>query len=201
MLTAVCGRLLGKAVSGPSTPEEAMVWAQAAMFESGRIQGSADACPGRAPDMSSYAAAEMRTALGQIEAASKLFSNHEKVVQDITNPGPNGVNGGQLTQTHLKRMDRQHQASVDAMMKEVRSRLLGNKVSEPTTEQVAVWGEAARFFVARFQTSAGECPGRQADMSSAAATAMCTVLAQITSQFKMSSAAVEGLCTMLDDLK
>merc|ERR1719333_648726 len=56
MLAAVCGRLLGKAVSGPSTPEEAMVWAKAAMFESGRIQGSADAMPGRAPDMSSNAA-------------------------------------------------------------------------------------------------------------------------------------------------
>merc|ERR1719235_2494758 len=101
-----------------------MVWAQAAMFESGRIQGSADACPGRAADMSSYAAAEMGTALGQIEAASKLMSNREKVVQDITNSGSVGVNGGKLTQLDLKRLDKKHQATVDAMMKEVCSRLL-----------------------------------------------------------------------------
>eukprot|EP00747_Dinoflagellata_sp_TGD_P139719 gnl/TRDRNA2_/TRDRNA2_175933_c0_seq4.p1 gnl/TRDRNA2_/TRDRNA2_175933_c0~~gnl/TRDRNA2_/TRDRNA2_175933_c0_seq4.p1 ORF type:complete len:343 (-),score=71.80 gnl/TRDRNA2_/TRDRNA2_175933_c0_seq4:100-1062(-) len=201
MVAAVCGLLLGKGVPGPSTPEEAMAWQQAAIFLSGRVQGSADACPGRAPDMSSYAATEMRTALGQVEAASKLTSNREKVVKDIINAGPNGVNGGQLTQTHLKRMDGQHQASVDAMMKEVCSRLLGTKTTEPTTEQVQVWGQAARFFAARIQASDGVCPGRDADMSPGAATAMCAVLAQITSQSKMSSASAAALCTVLATAK
>merc|ERR1719230_729020 len=200
MLTAVCGRLLGKTVAGPSTPEEAAVWAQAAMFESGRIQGSAAEMPGRAPDMSSYAATGLRTALGQIEAASKLMSNREKVVQDITNPGPQNIDGKALTQLNLKRMGRQHQASVDAMMKEVCSRLLGTETSKPSTEQVQVWGEAARFFSGRIQASAGACPGRGADMSAGAAMAMRTVLSQITrfsSESKMSSAAAAALCDVL----
>jgi len=143
--------------------------------------------------MGSSAATGLRTALGQIEAASKLMSNREKVVQDITNAGPKGVNGGQLSQTHLKRLDRQHQASVDAMMKEVCSRLLGTTTCDPSTEQVQVWGAAAKFFAARIQASKGECPERGADMSSGAATAMRTVLAEITSK----SAAMNRMGGML----
>eukprot|EP00747_Dinoflagellata_sp_TGD_P139716 gnl/TRDRNA2_/TRDRNA2_175933_c0_seq1.p1 gnl/TRDRNA2_/TRDRNA2_175933_c0~~gnl/TRDRNA2_/TRDRNA2_175933_c0_seq1.p1 ORF type:complete len:477 (-),score=88.04 gnl/TRDRNA2_/TRDRNA2_175933_c0_seq1:16-1380(-) len=196
MVAAVCGLLLGKGVPGPSTPEEAMAWQQAAIFLSGRVQGSADACPGRARDMSSYAAKEMRAVLAQIEAFGKLMSNRETVVKDITNPGPRGVNGGQLTQTHLKRLDGTHQIHVDAMVKEVCNRLLGNKISEPTSEQVQVWGEAARFFAGRFQTSPGQCPGREADMSYAAAQAMNTVLAQITSK----SAAAHSLGGIVESI-
>jgi hypothetical protein len=43
-----------------------------------------------------------------------------------------------------------------------------------------VWAAAANFFAGRIQASAAECPGRAADMSSAAATAMKTVLVHIT---------------------
>lgn len=181
MLTAVCGRLLGKGVSGPSTPEEALAWVQAATFLSGRIQGSAGGCPGRARDMSTNAAKEMRTVLGQIEASSKLMSNRDKVYLDITNPGPRGVNGGQLTQLDLKRVDRKHQKAVDTMLKEMCGRLLGNKNVVASPELVQVWTDAATFLNGRIQQLAGACPGRAADMSTDAATAMRTVLAQITS--------------------
>jgi len=181
MLTAVCGRLMGKGVSGPSTPEEALTWAQGAVFFAGRIQDSAGGCPGRARDMSANAARELRTVLGEIEAASKLMSNRETVVKDITNPGPSAVKGGNLTQVKLKRVDSKEQASVDAMVKEMCSRLLGNKSNAPSHGQKQVWAEAATFFNGRIQRSAYECPGRAPDMSEAAATSMRTVLAQITS--------------------
>jgi len=123
--------------------------------------------------------------LAQIEASSKLMSNREKVVQDITNPGLSAINGGQLTQTGLKRVDRKHQASVDAMVREVCGRLLGKKMSEPSTSgEAQVWTDAAMFFHNRIQAESGECQGRKPDMSVAAATAMRTVLAQITTDSK-----------------
>jgi hypothetical protein len=182
MLTAVCERLVGKGATGPSRPEEALAWAQGAAFFAGRIQDSACACPGRARDMSGNAAREMRTVLGEIEAASLLMSNREKVVLDITNAGPSGVNGGNLTQLDLKRVDRKQQASVDAMVKEVCSRLLGNNNgADPSAEQRQVWTQAARFLNGRIQSSAAACPGRTPDMSVAAATAIRTVLTQIAS--------------------
>merc|ERR1719316_238987 len=94
MLSAVCCRLLGQEVPGPSM-EEALVWKQAAMFFSNRIQGTLQEMPGRAPDMTSAQAAAMRTVLAEMEAACRVMSNFETVVQDITNPGPGGVKGGQ----------------------------------------------------------------------------------------------------------
>jgi len=201
MVRAACSRLLGKEALGASTPEEALAWNQAARFLGGRIQGSREECPGREPDMSSAAAAAMSTVLGQIEAGSKLMSNRERVVKDITNPGPQAVGGGQLTQLSLKRMDRKHQASVDAMMREVCGRLLGNKLSEPSTpEEARVWAEAAGFFNLRIQKSADGCPGREADTSPAAAAAMRTVLAQIPNMTKTSRAAATALCTALGQM-
>jgi len=178
MVKAVGRRLLGQEVSGPSAKDEALVWAQAAAFLSGRIQGSQEQMPGRAPDMSMNAALAMQKVLGQIEAANKLMSNRQKVVQDITNPGPSAVNGGMITQTNLKRLSRQHQASVDAMVGEVCGRLLGKK-SESSVD-AKVWGDAAVFLHQRIQAASGECPVRKPDMSVTAATALRTVLAQIT---------------------
>jgi len=197
MLQAVASRLFGKETSGPPSPTEALVWAQAAGFLTGRIQGLESEMPGRAPDMSSDAAAAMRTVLGQIEAGSKLMSNLQKVVQDITNPGPQAVNGGQLTQLNLKRLDRKHQASVNTMLTEVCGRLFGITKAEPSTQDESqVWGQAAKFFAARIQASAGACPGRQADMSGPAAAAMKTVLARISIRHSMSASAATALCTV-----
>jgi len=99
MLKAVVALLLNRSVPTPSTPSEAAVWKDAAVYLHGRIQGTAQDCPGRAPDMSPHAAMMMRRILGQIEAYAKLYSNFEKVVEDITNPNPK-------TQLNLNRVNR-----------------------------------------------------------------------------------------------
>merc|ERR1719171_15271 len=196
---AVCSRLLGQPVSvgtqdedelpatsprtprsGPSTQQDALVWVQAATYLSGRIQKSHDEMPGRAPDMSIHAALAMQKVLAQIEAASKLISNREKVVKDICNPGSKAINiGGELTQTDLKRVPTKHLSSVDAMVREVSGRLLGKSVSQPEASEAQVWADAAKYFHLRIQGTSKEMPGRKRDMSVAAATAMRTVLAQI----------------------
>merc|ERR1712224_503615 len=195
---AVCSRLLGQPVSvgtqdedelpatsprtprsGPSTQQDALVWVQAATYLSGRIQKSHDEMPGRAPDMSLHAALAMQKVLAQIEAASKLISNREKVVKDICNPGSKAIKGGELTQTDLKRLPTNQLSSVDAMVREVSGRLLGKTVFQPEPSEAKVWADAAKYFHLRIQATSKEMPGRKRDMSTGAATAMRTVLAQI----------------------
>merc|ERR1719181_1431923 len=90
-----------------------------------------DEMPGRKPDMSSDAATALRTKLAQMEAAHTLMSNRERVVQDITNPGPKNIDGKALTQTGLQRVDIKHRASVAAMVREVCGCLLGKPMSVP----------------------------------------------------------------------
>merc|ERR1712050_648002 len=182
MVKVVACRLLGQEASGPSTPEEARAWAEAAVFLSKRIQGSSAEMSGRTPDMSLRAATAMRAVLADIEASNKLMSNRETVIQDITNPGLGAVKGGQLTQRDLKRVDSQHKATVDKMTREVCGRLLGKKMMEPSTSEVLIWEEAATFFNSRIQASSHECARRNPDMSQAAAKAMRAVLATIPCQ-------------------
>merc|ERR1719265_2032346 len=140
--------------------------------------------PGRGADMSPAQAAAMRTALAQIEAGSKVVGNREYIVLDITNQGARGVCGAELSQPNMKRVDRKHQASVDAFVREVGGRLLGTVMSEPPAkEDVLVWADAAKFFAARIQTPYVDCPcpheDRKADMSFAAGKELWTVVAQM----------------------
>jgi len=179
MLKQVISRLLSQEVSGPSSPEEALVWIQAATFLSGRIQKSRDEKPGRAPDMNRHSAVAMRKVLAQVEAASKLISNRDKVVKDICNPGSTAVNGGSVTQTDLKRLQPGQQASVDAMVREVCGRLLGKSAAAPGPSDAQVWADAAQYLNSRIQATKKEMPGRKRDMSVGAATAMRVALAQI----------------------
>merc|ERR1719321_767163 len=159
MVRDVCCGLVGKATPKTLTREEALVWAEAACFLSGRIQGTPEEMPGRNPDMSSQAATALRKMLAQTEAAHMLLSNREKVVQDITNPGPKNIDGKALTQTDLKRVDIRNQASVDAMIREVCGRLLGKDKSMPQApEEVQAWAGAARYLSGRIQGSPGEMP-------------------------------------------
>merc|ERR1719453_2114781 len=104
MVREVCCRLVGKTMTEPLTPQEVMVWAEAARYLSSRVQGSAAECPGRQPDMSIAAAGALHTLLGKMEASHMLMSNHERVIQDITNPGPQNIDGKTLTQMELKRV-------------------------------------------------------------------------------------------------
>merc|ERR1719282_1189417 len=185
MLSAVCCRLLGKETAGPANPGEALVWMLAARFLSSRIQAPGE-CSGRKSDMGKAQAEAMRTVLAQIEAGSKLMANREMVVQDITNPGPRAVKGGKLTQAGLKRVDRKHQACVDAMVQELIGRLYGKSPSHPSSlEEVRVWIEAAAFFGGRVQGSQRECEGRTADMSLGAAQALRTMVGSMEAALKL----------------
>merc|ERR1712187_615291 len=124
----------------------------------------------------------MRAALGDIEAASLLNANREKVVQDITNTKDRGIGGGKLTQTNLKRVDPKNASYVRTMLSEVLARLLGKSTSVVTKsqEEKRVWAEAARFLSRRIQASGDQrCPGRAPDMSYKAATMMRAVLGEI----------------------
>merc|ERR1711904_504528 len=111
-------------------------------------------------------------------AANMLMSNRGRVGQDITNPGPQNIDGKALTQTDLKRVDTKHQASVNAMIMEVSSRLLGKPMSSPSPQEQQVWAEAASYLSGRIQGTSAEMPGRKPDMSSDAAMALRTVLGQ-----------------------
>ena len=50
----------------------------------------------RKADMSMLAAQTLRAVLAKMEAALMLLSNQERVVQDITNPGPENIDGKKL---------------------------------------------------------------------------------------------------------
>merc|ERR1711920_664725 len=113
------------------------------------------------------------------EAAHMLMNNRERVVQDITNPGPKNIDGKTLTQTNLKRVDARHRASVDAMVREVCCRLLGKTPLPQVPGDVPVWAEAARFLSGRIQGAPADCPGRSPDMSPAAAAALRAVLESV----------------------
>merc|ERR1719235_2895918 len=193
MVKSLVSLLLGQAVSGPSTPEEAVVWKQAAAFLAERVQGGSEPCPGRAPDMSPNAALIMKRALGQVEAFGKLMSNRDRVVQDIANLGPQNIEGKELTQPDLKRVDPQNKRAVEAMISEVCSRLLGVKTRAPDSAEAKVWAEAAKYLSGRIHSSKYECPGRAPDMGAEAAAAMRKVLASIPSQKeRIDSASLEA---------
>merc|ERR1719389_152773 len=131
----------------PTSSSEAQVWEQAATFFNSRIQSSSFECRGRNPDMSTAAAKSMRAVLATIpsqsdkidasslEAAQMLMFNAERVVQDITNPGPKNIDGKTLTQTDLRRVDVKYRATVNAMVKEVSCRLLGKTPCVPPPQE------------------------------------------------------------------
>merc|ERR1719464_778741 len=101
-----------------------------------------------------------------VDAACKLIGNFARVVKDITNSGPCGLGGGDLTQKYLERVDPQHTMYVEAMVRAACCRLLGKEMRGPSTpEEALVWAKAARFLNGRIQGSPNECGGREADMS------------------------------------
>merc|ERR1711904_643149 len=116
----------------------------------------------------------------KVEAACKLEENFARVLQDITNQEPTNIDGEVLTQPQLKRVDPKHVKSVEAMLKAVCSRLRGEAAPfAPSKDNAQAWEQAAKFLAARVQGSKEEMPGRDPDMSLAAATAMKTVLGHI----------------------
>merc|ERR1712224_418610 len=148
MLREVSDRLLGggspvmtsvNSLSDPKCKEKALVWADAASFLASRIQGPGDECDfpheQRSADMSNAAATALRTTLARMEAAHRLATNVERVVQDITNPGPSNIDGKELTQLNLTRVKAVDKYTVEEMVKAVCSRLLGQPVSVWTQDE------------------------------------------------------------------
>ena len=115
------------------------------------------------------------------EAAQKLIANHVHVLKDVTHTAPS-------TQTNLCRVDIKLAPFVDQALRECARRLVGDRPGsseleeklEPSNEdQANAWRGMARFVAGRIQAMADQHPGRQPDMSEAAADAMRAVLCEI----------------------
>lgn len=128
------------------------------------------------------------------EAATRLICNHEAVFRDVINPSSTiSVVGKTLSQPELARAsvikDPRHSKHVDAVLREVARRLLGN-VDEPIAQetcpepeaQAAMWKFTAAFLVERLQAPSdserlpAEHKRRAPDMSEEAANAMRAAL-------------------------
>jgi hypothetical protein len=185
---AMVGELINRLKGQPpkaAAGEQAAVWAVAARYLAGRVQGTQEAMPGRKPDMSAGAAAAMCAALAKIgeesdaaatkyggsEAADLLSRNQAKVVEDICNSQP-------ISQPGLLRVEEKNKQAISAMIGEVCKMLRGQPAAKVTAQQAASWVTAAEYLSGRVQGSPAACPGRSADMSSYAAKALQDVLAR-----------------------
>ena len=84
------------------------------------------------------------------EAGSKLRSNHERVLRDVTNPGPLNIDGKPLTQLRLSRVPESQIEFADAALREIEARLLGEERSEPhSTEEAMIWAATAQYLTGR----------------------------------------------------
>jgi hypothetical protein len=185
--------LCAQSATGPSTLEDAQAWHQAATFLAARVQDDDAGPKDRAPDLSNNGASAMGQAVGAIEASCKLMLNHEVVAQDITNSSGAGVAEAVLTMPELKRLNPCNYPTVSAMLREVCNRLLGQRVSSPTSPgEAQIWGDAAEFFSKRIQASAAECRGRTPDMTAGAAAALRAVLQGIGSRDKIDASSMEA---------
>jgi len=113
------------------------------------------------------------------EAARKLVSNHAMVLRDVTNSMPR-------SQLHLERVAMIDAPFADQALRETSRRLLGCPDDMPaerpeTPEQAQAWARTAAYLLNRLQGTRMECPGRDPDMSEAAAAAMREALAEVES--------------------
>eukprot|EP00316_Scyphosphaera_apsteinii_P020111 CAMPEP_0119300274 /NCGR_PEP_ID=MMETSP1333-20130426/2234_1 /TAXON_ID=418940 /ORGANISM="Scyphosphaera apsteinii, Strain RCC1455" /LENGTH=638 /DNA_ID=CAMNT_0007301985 /DNA_START=25 /DNA_END=1941 /DNA_ORIENTATION=- len=122
------------------------------------------------------------------EAANSLLGNYEKVLLDVTSSSvTDNIEG--------RHVSAEHSSHVEQFLREVTRRLLGRLpdtstnlelldleyfVDPSTPHQAAAWVGAAAYLNGRFQSQAGQSPGRDADMSPAAAAAMKAVMAEVS---------------------
>lgn len=133
-------------------------------------QGAADSVEGAASGFAGVA---------REEAASKLISNHNRVLADMTNAFP-------ITQCELARLALGSRHYADQALRETAKRLLGRRdedgesmLAPTTTAQAEAWKGACAYLDGRIQARREECSGRAPDMSEQAASAMRAVLREV----------------------
>ena len=119
--------------------------------------------------MEPLAADAMRTALHAMrtysvcfEAGDALRANHERVLQDVTNPSTElNIDGKPLTQLELVRVPQSQTKFADCALKEICRRLLGEGFSTPrSTAEAAIWAQTADYLIGRTQGLPEDKPGR-----------------------------------------
>ena len=126
----------------------------------------------------------------RMEAANKLIHNHARVLNDITNPSFSvNIDGRELTQLELKRVELYRAPYVDQCLREVARRLLGRfpgahqlevRISPSNLAQVKAWSQTTAYLDGRIQSEDAQKPGRTPDMSPEAAAAMKDVLKEVS---------------------
>ena len=106
------------------------------------------------------------------EAGMKLRKNHARVLKDVCNPSTDkNIDGKPLTQLELVRVAPEDEELADEALHEIERRLLGEGHANPLTKESRnVWGKVATYLDGRIQATP-DGPGRQIDMSAAAAAA------------------------------
>eukprot|EP00325_Prymnesiales_sp_UTEX-LB-985_P004451 CAMPEP_0174697266 /NCGR_PEP_ID=MMETSP1094-20130205/3169_1 /TAXON_ID=156173 /ORGANISM="Chrysochromulina brevifilum, Strain UTEX LB 985" /LENGTH=505 /DNA_ID=CAMNT_0015894205 /DNA_START=6 /DNA_END=1523 /DNA_ORIENTATION=+ len=122
-----------------------------------------------------------RSQAARHEAAWTLLCNHDHVTSDLINPSvSHGIQGMPLIQRKLKCLSPDKGPVVDRFLLEVTRRLLGYAAStSEVSSNAQVWGAAAEFLAVRVQAKEEEVPGVAPDMSTGAAVALRTVLAEL----------------------
>jgi len=117
----------------------------------------------------------------RVEAATKMITNHHHLLRDVTNPVPK-------SQPELTRAAMNDAHHVDQALREISRRLLGKRDDTKELEerldpsapgQAEAWALTTQYLSKRMQVSATDCPGREPDMSPAAAAAFRAVLAKV----------------------
>merc|ERR1719461_878167 len=113
----------------------------------------------------------------RFEAARKLITNRQAVLNDICNPARKTMhNIHEVVPVHLS-------GTVESGMKETVRRLIGapGGVSRPDgPTELEAWVGMAKVISSRLQTSTQQCPNRAPDMSEEAAQALVDVLKEVS---------------------
>merc|ERR1712151_235121 len=113
----------------------------------------------------------------RFEAARKLITNRQAVLNDVCNPARRTMhNIHEVVPVHLA-------GTVESGMKETARRLLGgsgsdNKPSSPVEKEA--WVGMAKVISSRLQTSSQQCPNRAPDMGEEAGNALYDVLQEVS---------------------
>merc|ERR1712050_84357 len=113
----------------------------------------------------------------RLEAARKLITNRQAVLNDICNPARKSESKIiEVVPAHLA-------VDVENGMRETARRLLGNvammPIQRPPRDGGEAWVSMAKVMDARLQTSRDQCPDRKPDMSLAAGNSLRQVLKEV----------------------